>query len=200
MPRRLPGTHRHRGALALPPRRPRRRRCELSGVVDVDDESLVLDVRPGTFGEPLEAELRATHGATLGHWPQSVAISTVGGWLACRGAGQLSTRYGKIEDMVVGLDVALADGRHITTGGRAEGGRRSGPHPAVRRIGGHPGGHHRCSPPASSRTASGTARRVELLLVRRRPRRLPPDPSPRRHTGGASSLRRRRGQPELSDR
>ncbi len=91
--------------------------CELSGVVDVDDESLVLDVRPGTFGEPLEAELRATHGATLGHWPQSVAISTVGGWLACRGAGQLSTRYGKIEDMVVGLDVALADGRHITTGG-----------------------------------------------------------------------------------
>ncbi|RPI05904.1 MAG: FAD-binding oxidoreductase, partial [Actinobacteria bacterium] len=74
--------------------------CELSGVVDVDDESLVLDVRPGTFGEPLEAELRATHGATLGHWPQSVAISTVGGWLACRGAGQLSTRYGKIEDMV----------------------------------------------------------------------------------------------------
>jgi alkyldihydroxyacetonephosphate synthase len=46
-----------------------------------------------------------------------VAISTVGGWLACRGAGQLSTRYGKIEDMVVGLDVALADGRTISTGG-----------------------------------------------------------------------------------
>ena len=37
--------------------------CELSGIVDVDNESLVLDVRPGTFGEPLEAELRATHGA-----------------------------------------------------------------------------------------------------------------------------------------
>ncbi len=91
--------------------------CELSGIVDVDNESLVLDVRPGTFGEPLEAELRATHGATLGHWPQSVSISTVGGWLACRGAGQLSTRYGKIEDMVVGLDVALADGRRIATGG-----------------------------------------------------------------------------------
>ena len=91
--------------------------CGLSGIVDVDDDSLVLDVRPGTFGEPLEADLRRDHGVTLGHWPQSVAISTVGGWLACRGAGQLSTRYGKIEDMVVGLDVALADGRRITTGG-----------------------------------------------------------------------------------
>ena len=31
-----------------------------------------------------------------------MALSTVGGWLACRGAGQLSTRYGKIEDIVVG--------------------------------------------------------------------------------------------------
>jgi alkyldihydroxyacetonephosphate synthase len=91
--------------------------CGLAGVVDVDDQSLVLDVRPGTFGEPLEAELRAAYGVTLGHWPQSVAISTVGGWLACRGAGQLSTRYGKIEDMVVGLDVVLADGRTISTGG-----------------------------------------------------------------------------------
>ena len=91
--------------------------CALSGIIDVDDDSLVIDVLPGTFGEPLEADLRRDHGVTLGHWPQSVAISTVGGWLACRGAGQLSTRYGKIEDMVVGLDVALADGRRITTGG-----------------------------------------------------------------------------------
>jgi alkyldihydroxyacetonephosphate synthase len=91
--------------------------CGLAGIVDVDNDSLVLDVLPGTFGEPLEEELRAAHGVTLGHWPQSVAISTVGGWLACRGAGQLSTRYGKIEDMVVGLDVALADGRTLSTGG-----------------------------------------------------------------------------------
>jgi alkyldihydroxyacetonephosphate synthase len=89
----------------------------LAGIVDVDATSLVLDVRPGTFGDLLERDLRADHGATLGHWPQSVALSTVGGWLACRSAGQLSGRYGKIEDMVLGLDVALADGRQITTGG-----------------------------------------------------------------------------------
>jgi alkyldihydroxyacetonephosphate synthase len=89
----------------------------MAGIVDVDDESLVLDVLPGTFGDELEATLRNDHGLTCGHWPQSVSLSTVGGWLACRGAGQLSTRYGKIEDMVVGLDVALADGRVISTGG-----------------------------------------------------------------------------------
>jgi len=55
----------------------------------------------------------------LGHWPQSFDISTVGGWLACRGAGQYSTRYGKIEDMVRGLTVVLADGTVIETDGTA---------------------------------------------------------------------------------
>jgi alkyldihydroxyacetonephosphate synthase len=89
----------------------------LAGIVSVDPDSLVLDVRAGTFGTPLEEQLRAEHGATLGHWPQSIDISTVGGWLACRGAGQKSTRYGKIEDMVTGLDVVLADGRVLHTGG-----------------------------------------------------------------------------------
>ena len=89
----------------------------LSGIVDVDAMSRILDVRAGTFGTPLEETLRAEHGLTIGHWPQSIDLSTVGGWLACRGAGQFSGRYGKIEDIVIGLDVTLADGRQITTGG-----------------------------------------------------------------------------------
>jgi len=89
----------------------------MAGIVDVDHTSMVVDVKPGTFGDVFEDELRAEHGVTCGHWPQSMALSTVGGWLACRGAGQLSTRYGKIEDIVVGLDVVLADGTVITTGG-----------------------------------------------------------------------------------
>ena len=91
--------------------------CGLHGIVAVDATSMVLDVAAGTFGDVLEDELRAAHGVTLGHWPQSVALSTVGGWLACRSAGQYSTRYGKIEDIVVGLDVVLADGRLVHTGG-----------------------------------------------------------------------------------
>jgi alkyldihydroxyacetonephosphate synthase len=89
----------------------------LTGIVDVDETSMLVDVRPGTFGDVFEDELRADHHLTSGHWPQSMALSTVGGWLACRGAGQLSTRYGKIEDIVVGLDVVLADGTVVHTGG-----------------------------------------------------------------------------------
>jgi len=89
----------------------------MSGLVGVDQASLTIEVLPGTFGGDLERTLRADHGLTLGHWPQSMELSTVGGWLACRSAGQLSTRYGKIEDMVVGLDVVLAGGRRLRTGG-----------------------------------------------------------------------------------
>jgi alkyldihydroxyacetonephosphate synthase len=89
----------------------------LAGVRDVDTTSMLVDVLPGTFGDVFEDQLRAEHHVTCGHWPQSIALSTVGGWLACRGAGQLSTRYGKIEDIVAGLDVALADGTLVHTGG-----------------------------------------------------------------------------------
>jgi alkyldihydroxyacetonephosphate synthase len=91
--------------------------CGLDGIIDVDRQSMILDVRAGTFGTWLEQTLRAEYQVTAGHWPQSIDLSTVGGWLACRGAGQMSTRYGKIEDIVIGLDVALADGRIIHTGG-----------------------------------------------------------------------------------
>ena len=88
----------------------------LSGIVDVDDESLIVTVKAGTFGDRFEEDLRDEHGLTIGHRPQSIALSTVGGWLACRGAGQYSTRYGKIEDLVVGMEVVLADGSVIRTG------------------------------------------------------------------------------------
>ena len=106
--------------------------------------------------------LRADHGVTCGHWPQSMALSTVGGWLACRGAGQLSTRYGKIEDIVDGLDVVLADGtaRHDRRRAACRGRARS--HAALRRLGRNARRHRRRPaarsiplPPAHARAAFG---------------------------------------------
>ena len=89
----------------------------LSGIVGVDVVSGIVEVLPGTFGPDLEHELRDAHGVSVGHFPQSFDLATVGGWVASRGAGQYSTRYGKIEDMVVGLEAVLADGTVIRTGG-----------------------------------------------------------------------------------
>lgn len=91
----------------------------LVGIEEVDVASGTVQVLAGTFGDLFEAELQRDHGVTVGHWPQSMALSTVGGWLACRGAGQLSNRYGKIEDIVLALEVVLADGTVVHTGARA---------------------------------------------------------------------------------
>lgn len=89
----------------------------LNGVGEVDEISGIVEVAAGTFGPDLEAEITNRCGLSVGHFPQSFEISTVGGWVAARGAGQFSTRYGKIEDMVVGLEVVLASGKVLRTGG-----------------------------------------------------------------------------------
>lgn len=89
----------------------------LDRIGDVDEASGIVEVECGVFGPDLERVINTRHGLTVGHFPQSFDISTVGGWVACSGAGQYSTRYGKIDDMVVGLEVVLADGRIVHTGG-----------------------------------------------------------------------------------
>lgn len=89
----------------------------LDRIGTVDATSGVVEAGAGMFGPELERSLCDEHALSVGHFPQSFDLSTVGGWVACRGAGQYSTRYGKIDDMVVGLEVVLADGRVIRTGG-----------------------------------------------------------------------------------
>ncbi len=90
--------------------------CGLDRFIGFDEDSQIIEVEAGVFGDIFEEKIQAEYGMTMGHWPSSYAISTVGGWVACRGAGQLSTRYGKIEDMVFGMDVVLANGELVTLG------------------------------------------------------------------------------------
>lgn len=80
----------------------------------VDREEMTVDVEAGINGERFERALQHK-GYTLGHFPSSIYCSTVGGWLACRAAGQMSTKYGKIEDMVAGLTVVTGRGEVIHT-------------------------------------------------------------------------------------
>lgn len=108
--------------------------CSLGGIIHVDPDSLLVEVAAGTFGPDLERDLREDHSLTIGHWPQSMDLSTVGGWVACRGAGQYSTRYGKIEDIVGGLEVVLADGTVVRTGGLQGAGPRSATGPDLTQI------------------------------------------------------------------
>ncbi len=75
----------------------------------VDPVAGEIEVEAGMMGELLERRLEH-RGLTLGHFPSSIVCSTVGGWLAGRSAGQCSSRYGKIEDMVVDVEVVTGDG------------------------------------------------------------------------------------------
>jgi alkyldihydroxyacetonephosphate synthase len=93
------------GALALDLRR-------MDRVLAVDEVSLTVRAQAGIGGPALEAAL-AEHGLTLGHFPQSFEISTLGGWIAARSAGQKSARYGRLEDLVRGLEAVLPGGRVV---------------------------------------------------------------------------------------
>lgn len=80
----------------------------MRSIVELDAHAGAATVEAGILGEHLEHEL-ARRGFTLGHFPSSIMCSTFGGWLAARSAGQFSTKYGKIEDMVRRL--TFVDGR-----------------------------------------------------------------------------------------
>jgi len=80
--------------------------------VRVDRHAPVVHAGAGVLGIDLEAQLGQL-GYTAGHFPSSIVCSTVGGWVAARGAGQCSSRYGKIEDMVAGLDCVLGTGDFV---------------------------------------------------------------------------------------
>ena len=79
-----------------------------------------LDVEAGAMGMPLEEELDR-RGFTLGHFPSSILCSTVGGWVAARSAGQASGYYGKIEDMVLGLECVTGTGEIVELHHRTSG-------------------------------------------------------------------------------
>jgi alkyldihydroxyacetonephosphate synthase len=81
-------------------------------LMELNEVALQAQVQAGMYGHHFEAAL-TSRGYSMGHWPQSVSLSTVGGWVATRAAGQFSTRYGSIEDMLLGLEAVLADGRVV---------------------------------------------------------------------------------------
>jgi alkyldihydroxyacetonephosphate synthase len=84
---------------------------DLTGLdaIEVDEANLLVRAQAGVNGMMLEQRLNAS-GLTLGHFPSSLPVASVGGLVSTRSSGQESTRWGSIEDMILGLTVALPDG------------------------------------------------------------------------------------------
>jgi alkyldihydroxyacetonephosphate synthase len=81
-------------------------------VITINDKDLTVTAEAGINGMNLERYLNAK-GYTTGHIPQSLYTSSLGGWIAHRAAGQFSTKYGKIEDIVLGMEIILPEGELI---------------------------------------------------------------------------------------
>ncbi len=97
-------------------------RVHLKRVLAFDERNQTITVEAGMSGPELErilrgapSELGASRAYTSGHLPQSFEYSVVGGWVVTRGAGQNSTYYGKIEDMVIAQDYVCPRGMDLKT-------------------------------------------------------------------------------------
>ena len=73
----------------------------LRRLLALDETSHLATFEAGVRGPDLEEQL-AARGYTLGHFPQSFELSTLGGWIATRSCGQQSYFYGRIEDLFCG--------------------------------------------------------------------------------------------------
>ncbi len=82
--------------------------------MDVNDTNLTVTVQAGVNGQQFEDELNRL-GYTMGHLPQSIRSATIGGWIGPNAIGTFSTKYGKIDDMVIALEVVLPTGELMYT-------------------------------------------------------------------------------------
>ena len=88
---------------------------DMAAVRFIDEVNLLAGFDAGMNGLAAEQAV-AAKGLTIGHWPQSVAVSSVGGWVATRASGQFSTGYGNIEDIVHSIEAVLPTGELVTLG------------------------------------------------------------------------------------
>jgi alkyldihydroxyacetonephosphate synthase len=79
---------------------------------EIDEENFLVRAQAGLGGQELENRLNQRR-LTLGHFPSSLPVATVGGLVSTRSSGQQSTLYGSVEDMIVGLTVGLPGGELV---------------------------------------------------------------------------------------
>lgn len=95
-------------------------RPRFNKVIEFNEKNQTITVQSGMDGPTLEKILNeaperynAKMRYTCGHFPQSFEYSCVGGWTVTRGAGQNSTYYGKIEDIVLGQEYITPRGKIV---------------------------------------------------------------------------------------
>jgi len=81
----------------------------MNRVLWIDKKNQLACIQAGAVGRHIMAELKK-YGVTMGHEPDSVEFSTLGGWIATNASGMKKNRYGNIEDIVLDVTVATSSG------------------------------------------------------------------------------------------
>eukprot|EP00547_Thalassionema_nitzschioides_P011168 CAMPEP_0194262984 /NCGR_PEP_ID=MMETSP0158-20130606/46816_1 /TAXON_ID=33649 /ORGANISM="Thalassionema nitzschioides, Strain L26-B" /LENGTH=2209 /DNA_ID=CAMNT_0039003149 /DNA_START=70 /DNA_END=6701 /DNA_ORIENTATION=- len=81
----------------------------MDSVLWINEEDGLAHVQAGITGRVLIQEMKR-HGYTIGHEPDSLEFSTLGGWIATKASGMKRSKYGNIEDIVVDIRVASSIG------------------------------------------------------------------------------------------
>ncbi|MBK6587472.1 MAG: FAD-binding oxidoreductase [Acidobacteria bacterium] len=81
----------------------------MNRILWIDKENMMACIEAGAVGRHIMTQL-AKYGVSMGHEPDSVEFSTLGGWIATNASGMKKNKYGNIEDIVVDITVAAADG------------------------------------------------------------------------------------------
>jgi alkyldihydroxyacetonephosphate synthase len=76
---------------------------------------MLASIEAGAVGRHIMSGL-GKYGVMMGHEPDSVEFSTLGGWVATNASGMKKNRYGNIEDLVLDVNVVTADGKLERTG------------------------------------------------------------------------------------
>ncbi len=81
----------------------------LNRVLWLNEEDGLACVEAGITGREL-VEILESRGYTMGHEPDSIEFSTLGGWIATKASGMKRSKYGNIEDIVLSARVVTPDG------------------------------------------------------------------------------------------
>ena len=81
----------------------------LNKIISIDTKNLLIEVEAGITGKHLEEELQKK-GFTVGHQPDSIELSTLGGWISTNAAGMKKNKYGNIEDIVQNVVMVTPNG------------------------------------------------------------------------------------------
>ena len=82
----------------------------MNRILWIDRTNMMACIEAGAVGRNIMRELEK-YGVTMGHEPDSVEFSTLGGWIATNASGMKKNRYGNIEDLALDVVVVTASGK-----------------------------------------------------------------------------------------